>query len=354
VIIFDTNALRSLSLTGAVATLLQAIAKDASQKLAISSVTEDEFLSAQRRHYQQRVDEFSKASRALEKVFPKWEFADSNLPSLESAVERDYRLMASMFTILPLEGEHAIQALQRETDRKRPASTDGSIPGFGARDVAIWLTAIAHAASSGDPVYLVSADAKAFGKGELAEELKLEALAKGAQIILCPDVTNLLDRFAEKVDLDFDISFIFKDPDLISWVRGVISQPTFMEATTVIRGSESLFESDGIQGLTFNKTRDTQAYLFGGQTWAAVPVICKGTRTMRRTAVDGSTIEEWEVSVSQNLTLLVLLTGQVLSGGGVPILGMTKAEVIKRTMHVYGGGLTATGFSGGPAVQEDA
>lgn len=147
-IVFDTNAVRGMSPTGSVAAMLTAIASDAGQELAISAVTEDEYRSARRREYDRRLETTLGLLKSLRKLMPTWQPPDLHLPPVDEFLGIDLEHVMKMFRVLPLDGQHAIEALKREADRKLPASQVAE-PGTGARDVAIWLTAIEQSASSG-------------------------------------------------------------------------------------------------------------------------------------------------------------------------------------------------------------
>ncbi len=67
----------------------------------------------------------------------------------------------------------------QEASRVPPASLSWDRPGSGARDVAIWLTAVDKCLAEDDlQVYFVSGDSAAFRKEALKAELAAELLEK--------------------------------------------------------------------------------------------------------------------------------------------------------------------------------
>lgn len=333
-IIFDTNALRGFSLTGSVAAMLRAIAADAGQSLMISSVTEDEYRSAKRRFYEEKIEAVTTSIKALRRAVPQWRPEDPPYPAVEPLVEREMELVGLMFGVLPPSGAHAIEAVRREADRELPASTDGVRPGAGARDVAIWLTAVERSKTSHESVYLVSADSKAFGKEKLAKALVDEAAMNDAEVILCPSVTNLLDRFATKIEVEIDAAALLESDEILRSVWRDIAASSFIDAAMAIPGGESTFESDGVNDLALRDVSDVQAYEVGGERWIAVRGTWTGTRSMRRTLAGGGVEEDWTVKFEQKLSVLLRLEGDRVIESEVVRLGTSKAEVEKKSVTV--------------------
>ncbi|WP_433162597.1 PIN domain-containing protein [Kribbella sp. CA-247076] len=333
-IIFDTNQLRGLPLTGSLAAMLVAIATDAGQTLAISKVTEDEYRSARRREYQQRLDNVLSSIKSLRKLTPGWQPPELGFPPVESLVERDLSRVTEIFTVLPLDGDDAIEALQREADRKLPASQDAE-PGTGGRDAAIWLTTRRQSTTDGKPVYLVSADSKAFGKRSLHSDLATEAAANSAEVILCPSVADLLDQFATKDSTNIDVAALLESTELADSVRQLLGASSFLEAAAVVPEGESAFESDGVHDLSLRDAADIQAYEVRGETWIAVRGTWTGRRNMIRKLAGGSVVEDWEVDLDQRISLLVRVSDGQIRGADVVSLGSPKAEVKKKSVTVH-------------------
>lgn len=331
-ILFDTNELLSLTMTGSVAAILQSIAAEAGLKLAISSVTEDEFRSERSRELQKAIDSAQRSHSALQRIAPYWKPPEFSYPSLDSLVEREMDRVRSVFTVLPLDGAHAVEALRREAERRRPASTDLTRPGTGARDTAIWLTAIEHSRKSGKPVYLVSADGKAFGKEVLDPVLITEATSKSAEIILYPSVAKLIDRFARRIEVTADIPELLASDSLTHSIREAMAASTFIEASIAVPG-EGVFSSAGIEALTLLKTFDIHGYEVQGERWIAARSNWSGRRLMTRHAAENSITEDWEVTFEQRLTLLIRLSGEevqsanVISAAAPRILNARKISV---------------------------
>src|SRR5690349_16011472 len=117
-ILFDTNELRSFSTFGSVAAMLKAVAEDAGQVLAISSVTEDEYRFARKFFYETPISEAERALKNLKRLNPRWRPPHLDYPSVSSLVEADIERIRAMFTVIPLGGEDAVESLRREAARQ--------------------------------------------------------------------------------------------------------------------------------------------------------------------------------------------------------------------------------------------
>src|SRR5262249_44757297 len=73
------------------------------------------------------------------------------LPDRSEVVSAWQQELESAFRVIPVNGEHAVEALKREAARRRPARE-----GKGGRDSAIWLGVLEEASSSDVPVHFVS------------------------------------------------------------------------------------------------------------------------------------------------------------------------------------------------------
>ncbi|MER7822839.1 PIN domain-containing protein [Streptomyces sp. NPDC096097] len=130
---FDTNLLprQGKVKSVAIATLLR-VADALNATVAIPSTVLSESINARRHDAQQAIDQHSKAVSNLSKYCA----VDSYyVPSLGSIVQEWEEELKRAFAILELDGEDAVEALEREAMRKKPAKSDGT----GARDSAIWL-----------------------------------------------------------------------------------------------------------------------------------------------------------------------------------------------------------------------
>lgn len=114
-------------------------------------------------------------------------------PTVEDVSNAYAHALKEHFEIIPLDGEHAREAFQREARRIPPARE-----GKGGRDSAIWLTAAALA-RDGHEVHFVSANWRDFGKGALHEVMAADLDGHDDAVHYHQDVNSFLEAVATKV-----------------------------------------------------------------------------------------------------------------------------------------------------------
>ncbi|MDN3936636.1 PIN domain-containing protein [Arthrobacter sp. YD4] len=118
------------------------------------------------------------------------------LPSVED-MGRDWEYeLRSTFTVVPISGDDALEALKREALRQPPARG-----GVGARDSAIWLTA-SRLASQGKVVNLISKNTKDFAsdaQGGLHPKLQDDLLGAEGSVKYFTSIRGFMDSIATKV-----------------------------------------------------------------------------------------------------------------------------------------------------------
>ena len=123
------------------------------------------------------------------------------IPSPEAVGEAWRKTLEDAFEIVPVHGDDAIEALRREALRRRPAQK-----GKGARDSAIWLTAV-RLVAQGHHVVLLTNNTDDFGRGGLHEDLRPELEQHSGSLDYVVNVQHFVDSIAEKVTpwgLDLD------------------------------------------------------------------------------------------------------------------------------------------------------
>jgi hypothetical protein len=115
-------------------------------------------------------------------------------PTGETVAQAYEAELVEHFAVLPLDGEHAREALRREAMRVLPARE-----GVGGRDTAIWLTLIARL-EAGDEIHFVTNNSKDFGKGGLHAELRDEIDIHAAALNYYPTTRDFLAAIATKID----------------------------------------------------------------------------------------------------------------------------------------------------------
>lgn len=164
------------------------------------------------------------------------ELSPTYVPTAEDVARSYGDDLRERLEILPLAGEHAVEALKREASRMKPARG-----GVGGRDSAIWLT-VAALVHGGHTVYFITNNSRDFGKGSLDPELDAEIAGASGRLIYCRDANEFLALIADKVEspsvTDADVAGVFVDSlrsQLIALVESVDS-----DAYTVERALEAV------------------------------------------------------------------------------------------------------------------
>ena len=327
-IILDTNQLLSNEgLDTPVLGILLAVANATGHSVALPSVVVEEFIAHYENDVSLIVQTIRKEVDRLRKLMPSW--GDLvGLPLPASASGEHGRRLATMFDILPLPESAAEVALIREARRLRPASTkwDKHKPGSGARDAAIWITALEAAASSDQPVYFVSTDQPAFGRDDLHPELQAEADQAG--LIYCHGIDAVLAQLAERRP-DF--------PGLREQMAGLTVRGAAQSALSGIAPIAELFStverfvgpfrgeasvSDEPPDLELESDPSAlQAYAVDESLWATGRITWSGEQTLTVRHEPGGTPQDFRVYFRVSSTMLAVLG----SDGTV-----SSAEVVSR------------------------
>lgn len=207
VIVLDTNQLeRAQPPDGPLLAMLQTVAKQAGQDLQLPEMALEEHLSHYRAQLAEADRERVKAVRTLQRLVRYFNPRDPGPFEVERAVEDRAEQLKRIFGILNTSDYACKEALLREARRQPPAAARWDRPGKGARDVAIWLTAVGACKEKGEDVYFVAQDKDAFGERELLPELVGELAAtlggRASAFHYCYGIPGLLDLFASKHDAD--------------------------------------------------------------------------------------------------------------------------------------------------------
>jgi hypothetical protein len=197
VIILDTNQLESVQPPdGPLIAMLQTLAKQAGHALWLPDIALEEHLA----HYRQTVTEAERkrvaATDDLRVRYPRWR-ADIRPFNVDEAVRDRTMRIQSVFQIRRTPDSACRESLLREARRIPPARVAWGGPGAGARDVAIWLTAVDACRESGDETFFVSADKAAFGealKPELTGDLDAALGGRAGAFHYCCGVDALLSE----------------------------------------------------------------------------------------------------------------------------------------------------------------
>jgi len=200
-IFLDTNALSQGHhvLTSSQDALVR-LAQHLDLVVLISEVTANE--SAAKR-LRDTGDAITAVSRALNRATKAIDLEPLYLPDPADLAHQWRRDLASVYTIAALHGDDAVEALEREAGRSKPAKGNGT----GARDCAIWLTVKRHHIDQGGPTYFVSDNIKDFAdkNDNLHPELVAELGELAPDLHYVRNVAGLLANLAEKRPLGLQI-----------------------------------------------------------------------------------------------------------------------------------------------------
>ena len=302
-IILDTNQLLATPITGVVGIVLRAVAEDA----RITAPTLDEYRSRRLRDAISRIGSVRSALESLRKLG--WDMPESRYPTPETVIRPDLEAVEKSLQVLPLAADHAVEALRREAYRELPAKTDHA-KGSGARDVAIWLTAVETSRASGKVVNLVSADSSAFGRKTLHPVLAKEATEKGANIRLCPDVASVIDLFAQHTELILDVN------DLLSreTVRKAVEEEfvaVWVDAVTAANANSMTLVTAPGASVDLLECQEARAYSIRGETWIGAQTLWAVEFDRDQAVTGGTDVETLRVSWKQQATVLLRVADEI-------------------------------------------
>ena len=317
-IALDTNQLEHLQPPdGPILTMLRTIAQEKGHELTIPEVAFDEHLA----HIHHRVHEahtqIHNGIRELQHLAPSWS-GDIVPFNVSSAVGSHKEALLKVFRVLGTPDGAAREALLRETQRRLPAATLWDRPGTGARDVAIWLTAVHECRESGVEMYFVSMDKGAFGGATLHPELQEDidaALADRSGLFhYCNGVVELLNQLADKRS------------DRLSKKRVADAEPVREALTALGTGHEFRMEliaaaglSDatvasgpGLNHLELSKLEQVTSYQVGDSAWVTTRATWRAAKHVTATwfashGQDLSITHELQVVFTLRTTLIMQL-----------------------------------------------
>lgn len=350
-IILDTNQLESSQPPeGPLIAMLQALGRQTGHQLWLPELVYEEHLA----HYRRDVEGASARCRTAEsdliRLIPDLHRQEQLLPDVDRAVEDRSQRLQRVFQIRPTPDEAAREALLREARRKPPAKTSQDGKGSGARDVAIWLTAISACEKSKEHTYFVATDINAFGKEnlkpELVEELQLRLGADANIFHYCYGLDVMLSQLAMGPGGDVSFDTVVNDVR----VKAAVASSLFDHAvTSQLISSAGLLPGVGIvtviiPGLSIqaiNRPADTVlAYRVGETTWASARPSWLATR--RFMVESGSWDDRYAVEFTFSITTTVMMqindVGNIVNAEVTGRSGVSRIRGIgiNRDIALYG------------------
>ncbi|MBP5859145.1 hypothetical protein F6456_00030 [Streptomyces sp. LBUM 1484] len=167
-IILDACVIRGMRLDGSDVDVLRAIVATGTEQVGAPSIAVEELAAQKALEY---LEAHRVAVRALRQLALKSHRTEPKLEEPDAEGVREmWRRKYDFLQVLPTSGAAASEGLYREANVLPPATTKGDgnkKVKVGARDVAIWLTAVEYAREHPDEtVYFVSSNHTDFTKGE--------------------------------------------------------------------------------------------------------------------------------------------------------------------------------------------
>lgn len=201
-IILDANIIKGVSLRGPVADILRAIRAAGVERVGTPWIAVEEIAAQEALSYAKKHEAAMEAVEALRKATP-WEHVHHLKRWPAEHVRRHWREKYSSVTEV-LETSHRAyqEALYRETNQIAPCKTVNSGKHkTGARDAAIWLTAVEYAeAHKDETVYFVSKDSDMSEDGQLLLEMQKDIAGMEHRFHLFTSLDDVVTKFATKVE----------------------------------------------------------------------------------------------------------------------------------------------------------
>ncbi|MEV4048824.1 PIN domain-containing protein [Streptomyces sp. NPDC049744] len=207
-IILDTSILRSFALDSVSTDLLRTIRTSGVDRVGVPWVVLEELTAQRAVPYREHYEKARAALQNLHKAAP-WPQGSLVPLDLESFQEHWRDRYRTIVEVLPTSEEALREGLQREMNVLPPCrffdgKENGNPVKIGARDAAIWLTAVEYARTHPDEsVYFVSKNTRDFGDGT-SFPFPMDEDLKGIKdrFHLLTSLSEVVQQFAESTDVD--------------------------------------------------------------------------------------------------------------------------------------------------------
>jgi hypothetical protein len=209
-ILLDTNILRGISLSSVSADLIKTIRAAGVQEVAVPWAVMEELAAQHAVRYKEKFDDAHAAVAALRRDTP-WPIPQLTLPDFApERVRQHWRdRYSALVDVLPVSASVLQEAVFREANLLAPCKLVG-VKGqekqekVGARDAAIWLTAVEYAREhEDDTVYFVSRNTKDFGDGTTYKHpMDLDVQDLGGRFVHYTSLDDVVKEFTEPTDVD--------------------------------------------------------------------------------------------------------------------------------------------------------
>ncbi|MET9432281.1 MULTISPECIES: PIN domain-containing protein [unclassified Streptomyces] len=200
-IILDANILKGTSLRGPAADVLRAIRATGVERVAAPWIAVEEIAAQQALAYQEKHNAAIMAVEALRKATPWAHVADPWRWPAEHVREHWRERYSSIAEVIETSPAAYQQAMFREANLIAPCKTSGKDK-IGARDAAIWLTAVEYArAHEQETVYFISNNPTDFGDGtSFPAPMDQDIRGMEDRFFLFTSLDGILTKFATELE----------------------------------------------------------------------------------------------------------------------------------------------------------
>ncbi|MFF8931531.1 PIN domain-containing protein [Streptomyces longwoodensis] len=363
-IILDTNILTKSDIDSATTDLVKIIRASGVERVAVPWVVLEELTAHRAVPYREKYEAAAAAVNSLKAGTP-WQIPvtlpQMDLPRFQEEWRRKW---LSVVAVVPTSEAALKEAVIREANLLPPCkqvtiTEGGDTAKIGARDAAIWLTAIEYTREHPDEkVYFVSKNTKDFGDGTTYPYPMNEDVASfGERFVLLTSWYDVVEKFAQRADdLDEDaVRSILSGRESISAIeaealRLMLVSPGLMgpdfEATMgiFIEGEGTLMGAEPVRVLgwaappfvAFDQVANMTAYHIGEHVWCTATVrwVLSGPALMRDSLQIQGVACIWETRVLVSTTNAdARLT--VLRGQGTRALSTDQFSVLSPDLARY-------------------
>ncbi|MFJ3274033.1 PIN domain-containing protein [Streptomyces sp. NPDC086776] len=311
-IILDSNILKGISLRGPDAELLRTIRTSGVQRVAAPWIVIEEIAAQQALLYEEKYQAAASAMDTLDRATP-WTSVPAPRKADPERVRSHWRgrygEVAETLRTSPTAYE---QALFREANLLAPCKTVNSgRHKTGARDAAIWLTAVEYAQEhQEETVYFVSNNTEDFGDGTSFRP-PLDADLKGldGRFVLFTSLGGVLTKFATEADAPEDevkthLAAEGSRRSIAHAARRYARRKPNFTGTVIGGGSGQMAEVQvkawqDMPEAVLSSVRDIRAHEIAGHKWCTATArwLIYGHTRPGRDAVEGVVNASWETRV---------------------------------------------------------
>ena len=345
VIILDTSILRSINPESSSANLLHAISVAAHETVAMPWMVREELAAQQAIKYESVHAKAVAAVEALRQTAP-WDFT---APIHAGNTERHRNYWRKRWTpplnVIPTSEKALREGMYREANLLPPCRLVKDVK-TGARDTAIWLSAVEYAREHpGEAVFFVSANTKDFGDGSAPLPSPMDRDVDGMEdrFRVLTSIEELAANFTEPVDISAQAAAAALDTSGVQQaiLHESLRTPSLLATIPLDEDySRVIVEvAEEWQALEANvgTVEDVQGYRIGQREWCTATVEWQIVGSMHSSFGYGFGAVSWPTTVLFNLSgdpnLTVVrdkmpqpATLEVVSELGVPAPDVTTVE----------------------------